>query len=173
MLADPRKSGKTHPAALVPCPRAEDGVCVVGGGAGWVCSDMAGLAMSWPLIGLDEKIRLRVRGNEWCHIEVEICRGILCIHGAVGDLVTRREITMGDEIWMANSRWVFINSGCGQIIDDLKRFFPECVKHLPYHQMKVSEIPPSTIKWVNTFFSEKHKAKIQQWRYNGTEVRSC
>lgn len=126
--------------------------------------------MSWATIGPSDKIRLRVKDREWCEIEINITRGILHIHGAVGDIVTRSELDMSDEIWMATTRRVFIVSGCGQCIDDLKRFFPECVPHLQWHMEKLTAVPPKTLRWIEAFFSEKHKAKIQQLRYNGMEL---
>ena len=124
----------------------------------------------WPHIDPNTKIRLRVKGTWWCQIELEIRGGILSICGAIGEVITRRDLVAEDEIWMANRRHLFIASGCGQIIDDLKVFFPECIPHLQYHLELIVNIPDRTRNWVKKFCSPKQMARIQEWRNSAADL---
>ena len=124
---------------------------------------------------LSQRLRLRIDvvKRKWCEIQIDTTKQGFSICGHVGDLLKRSEITKYDEIYMVNTRWVFALEGTGQIINDLRQFFPECKPHLCWHLTPTKEVPASTLRWAKMFCSDEQQAVLQGWRDNGAEYEGA
>lgn len=81
---------------------------------------------------------MRALGNEWCEVTVELrqmsdedARPQLSISGVAGEIKSRR--SPHDERHCVIDGKVYVVDRCGQIRDDIARFFPEVTPYFKWH----------------------------------------
>lgn len=77
------------------------------------------------------KTLLRVRDSRWCELSVSLEAGRLSITGMEGRIAKRA--SRGDDVYMRTKSGKLIVESCGQIVDTLAKWFPECQPYLPWH----------------------------------------